>query len=52
MRPPCPTDLVTLDVRPAITERISAPDLLLDPVGRGSSGRRTGQGFHTWKDTR
>lgn len=54
------TDLVGLDVRLAIAEHLRAelgerfapPDLLRDLVARGSLGRKTGQGFYTWEETR
>jgi 3-hydroxybutyryl-CoA dehydrogenase len=54
------TDLVGLDVRLAIAEhlhrelgeRFSPPRLLRDKVARGELGRKTGQGFHTWEETR
>ena len=51
------TDLVGLDVRLAIAEhlerelgeRFAPPRLLRDKVVRGELGRKTGQGFFTWK---
>jgi 3-hydroxybutyryl-CoA dehydrogenase len=54
------TDLVGLDVRLAIAEhlhrelgdRFAPPRLLRDKVARGELGRKTGQGFHTWEETR
>ncbi|WP_370318595.1 3-hydroxyacyl-CoA dehydrogenase family protein [Actinoplanes sp. ATCC 53533] len=54
------TDLVGLDVRLAIAEhlhaelgdRFSPPQLLRDKVARGELGRKTGQGFHTWEESR
>ena len=54
------TDLVGLDVRLAIAEhlhrelgeRFEPPRLLRDKVARGELGRKTGQGFHTWEETR
>ena len=54
------TDLVGLDVRLAIAEhlhrelgdRFAPPQLLRDKVARGELGRKTGQGFHTWEETR
>lgn len=50
------TDLVGLDVRLAIAERLAStlgdrfapPALLREKVARGELGRKTGQGFHTW----
>jgi 3-hydroxybutyryl-CoA dehydrogenase len=54
------TDLVGLDVRLAIAEhlqrelgdRFAPPALLRDMVARGSLGRKTGQGFYSWEETR
>jgi 3-hydroxybutyryl-CoA dehydrogenase len=54
------TDLVGLDVRLAIAEhlrrelgdRFAPPRLLRDKVARGELGRKTGQGFFTWEETR
>jgi 3-hydroxybutyryl-CoA dehydrogenase len=54
------TDLVGLDVRLAIAEhlhrelgdRFEPPRLLRDKVARGELGRKSGQGFHTWEETR
>jgi 3-hydroxybutyryl-CoA dehydrogenase len=54
------TDLVGLDVRLAIAEhlrrelgdRFAAPALLRDKVARGELGRKTGQGFYSWEETR
>ncbi|GAA3351963.1 3-hydroxyacyl-CoA dehydrogenase family protein [Amorphoplanes nipponensis] len=54
------TDLVGLDVRLAIAEhlhrelgdRFAPPQLLRDKVARGELGRKTGQGFHTWEESR
>ena len=54
------TDLVGLDVRLAIAEHLHAelgdrfnpPRLLREKVARGELGRKTGQGFHTWEETR
>jgi 3-hydroxybutyryl-CoA dehydrogenase len=54
------TDLVGLDVRLAIAEhlrrelgdRFEPPALLRDMVARGSLGRKTGQGFYSWEETR
>jgi len=54
------TDLVGLDVRLAIAEhlhtelgdRFNPPQLLRDKVARGELGRKTGQGFHTWEESR
>jgi 3-hydroxybutyryl-CoA dehydrogenase len=51
------TDLVGLDVRLAIAEhlhetlgdRFAPPQLLRDKVARGELGRKTGQGFYTWR---
>jgi 3-hydroxybutyryl-CoA dehydrogenase len=51
------TDLVGLDVRLAIAEhlhvtlgdRFAPPQLLRDKVARGDLGRKTGQGFFTWR---
>jgi 3-hydroxybutyryl-CoA dehydrogenase len=51
------TDLVGLDVRLAIAEylhatlgeRFAPPKLLRDKVARGELGRKTGQGFYTWR---
>ncbi|MGW3506133.1 3-hydroxyacyl-CoA dehydrogenase family protein [Streptomyces sp. NPDC000994] len=51
------TDLVGLDVRLAIAEylhatlgeRFAPPQLLRDKVARGELGRKSGQGFYTWK---
>ncbi|MCZ0991751.1 3-hydroxyacyl-CoA dehydrogenase family protein [Streptomyces diastatochromogenes] len=51
------TDLVGLDVRLAIAEylhatlgeRFAPPRLLRDKVARGELGRKTGQGFYTWR---
>ena len=51
------TDLVGLDVRLAIAEhlhktlgeRFAPPQLLRDKVSQGQLGRKTGQGFHTWR---
>jgi 3-hydroxybutyryl-CoA dehydrogenase len=52
------TDLVGLDVRLAIAEylarelgeRFTPPQLLRDKVARGELGKKSGQGFHAWKD--
>jgi 3-hydroxybutyryl-CoA dehydrogenase len=52
------TDLVGLDVRLAIAEylarelgeRFAPPQLLRDKVARGELGKKSGQGFHAWKD--
>jgi 3-hydroxybutyryl-CoA dehydrogenase len=51
------SDLVGLDVRLAIAEhlhktlgdRFAPPQLLRDKVARGELGRKTGQGFYTWR---
>ncbi|MGW4031556.1 3-hydroxyacyl-CoA dehydrogenase family protein [Streptomyces sp. NPDC004838] len=51
------TDLVGLDVRLAIAEylhatlgeRFAPPRLMRDMVARGELGRKTGQGFYTWR---
>ncbi|MGW2764289.1 3-hydroxyacyl-CoA dehydrogenase family protein [Streptomyces sp. NPDC001275] len=51
------TDLVGLDVRLAIAEylhatlgeRFAPPQLLRDKVARGELGRKSGQGFYTWR---
>ncbi|MFI7296947.1 3-hydroxyacyl-CoA dehydrogenase family protein [Streptomyces sp. NPDC050121] len=51
------TDLVGLDVRLAIAEHLHAtlgerfapPRLLRQKVARGELGRKTGQGFHSWR---
>ncbi|MFD5234764.1 3-hydroxyacyl-CoA dehydrogenase family protein [Streptomyces qaidamensis] len=51
------TDLVGLDVRLAIAEHLHAtlgerfapPRLLRDMVARGALGRKTGQGFYSWR---
>lgn len=51
------TDLVGLDVRLAIAEHLHAtlgerfapPRLLREKVARGELGRKTGQGFHSWR---
>ncbi|MDF6045464.1 3-hydroxyacyl-CoA dehydrogenase family protein [Streptomyces sp. JH14] len=51
------TDLVGLDVRLAIAEHLHAtlgerfapPRLLREKVARGELGRKTGQGFYTWR---
>jgi 3-hydroxybutyryl-CoA dehydrogenase len=51
------TDLVGLDVRLAIADhlhetlgdRFAPPQLLRDKVARGELGRKTGQGFFTWR---
>lgn len=51
------TDLVGLDVRLAIAqhlqatlgERFEPPQLLRDKVARGELGRKTGQGFYSWR---
>ncbi|MGA5699897.1 3-hydroxyacyl-CoA dehydrogenase family protein [Peterkaempfera bronchialis] len=51
------TDLVGLDVRLAIAEHLHAtlggrfapPRLLRDKVARGELGRKTGQGFYSWR---
>jgi 3-hydroxybutyryl-CoA dehydrogenase len=50
------TDIVGLDVRLAIAERLAAtlgdrytpPTLLRDKVARGELGRKTGRGFYPW----
>src|ERR1700682_5974592 len=52
------TDLVGLDVRLGIAEylastlgpRFEPPKILRDMVLEGKLGRKTGQGFYTWKD--
>ncbi|GAA2435595.1 3-hydroxyacyl-CoA dehydrogenase family protein [Streptomyces macrosporus] len=52
------TDLVGLDVRLAIAEylhvtlgeRFAPPRLLREKVARGELGRKTGQGFYTWRE--
>jgi 3-hydroxybutyryl-CoA dehydrogenase len=52
------TDLVGLDVRLSVAEylarslgpRFEPPALLREKVGRGELGRKTGQGFYTWKN--
>ncbi|MFE4830746.1 3-hydroxyacyl-CoA dehydrogenase family protein [Streptomyces sp. NPDC056672] len=57
MGPLCLTDLVGLDVRLAIAEHLEAtlgerfapPRLLREKVARGELGRKTGQGFYTWR---
>jgi 3-hydroxybutyryl-CoA dehydrogenase len=51
------TDLVGLDVRPAIAEylhatlgeRFAPPRLLRHKVARDEPGRKTGQGFYAWQ---
>lgn len=51
------TDLVGLDVRLAIARylagelgpRYAPPALLVDKVARGEHGKKSGQGFYTWK---
>lgn len=51
------TDLVGLDVRLAIAEHLAAtlgarfdpPQLLRDKVSHGDLGRKTGQGFYSWR---
>ncbi|MEV0037809.1 3-hydroxyacyl-CoA dehydrogenase family protein [Streptomyces sp. NPDC050804] len=57
MGPPRLTDLVGLDVRLAIAEHLEAtlgerfapPRLLREKVACGELGRKTGQGFYTWR---
>jgi 3-hydroxybutyryl-CoA dehydrogenase len=52
------TDLVGLDVRLDIARHLAAtlgprfepPDLLVEKVGRGELGRKSGRGFYVWKD--
>jgi 3-hydroxybutyryl-CoA dehydrogenase len=52
------TDLVGLDVRLAIAEylhrtlgeRFAPPQLLRDKVARRELGRKTGRGFHVYKE--
>jgi len=51
------TDLVGLDVRLAIAEHLAAtlggrfdpPQLLRDKVDDGDLGRKSGQGFYSWR---
>ena len=40
----------TFGLLPALTPDL--PQLLRDKVARGELGRKTGQGFHTWEETR
>jgi 3-hydroxybutyryl-CoA dehydrogenase len=52
------SDIVGLDVRLDISrvleaahgERFAPPQLLMDMVGRGDLGQKTGRGFYTWED--
>jgi 3-hydroxybutyryl-CoA dehydrogenase len=52
------TDLVGIDVRLGIAgylaselgPRFEPPALMVEMVGRGRLGRKTGQGFYTWED--
>ncbi|MFC4149061.1 3-hydroxyacyl-CoA dehydrogenase family protein [Micromonospora mangrovi] len=54
------TDLVGLDVRldiartlqAAYGDRFAPPPLLVEMVAAGKLGKKSGQGFHTWKDGR
>jgi 3-hydroxybutyryl-CoA dehydrogenase len=54
------TDLVGLDVRLSIAEYLSAevssnftpPQVLKDLVAEGKLGKKSGQGFYTWKDAK